>query len=558
MKPLRLIIFLCLLCSLGAAASEVPRLAQECRSLLSRRQWETLRAKSAELVRTAQAEGDDDMRAVGQAYDLRASVNLRDREIPVQQVEDLKARCQHMESLGDKADPHLLTVIASALSQYSHFVLTDFPQSSHYAFTALEAARRAKDQVAETGALSGLAAVYFHKNDASGLTYATQAYELAKRTGDKSSLYVTQCNMANYLFNQKKYAESLAYLNQANDLAEELGMDCEKVYILTMLGDINNGLGLHQKAEACYLESLKDWPQTTKYDVIYARICYAYFLGSQNRLPEAEKVLSQAQTLMQQTGVKAFASQIYGLLAGIYAGSGRWQDAYKAQGRLISVTDSLITEQKEREFAVLDLRYRLNEERDKTAQQALQNLRQQRTAIAVGAVALLLASLLLLSYFQHRRQKRQWSETAARAVDAANTERHLREQLQQSRLQAQPSKLSDQKAQELYGRMEQLMDRDHAYRDPSLSLDHAAEMLGTNRTYLSQVVNELSGKSFSTYVSDYRINEAIRLLSDPANEEPLKNVALTVGFASPNTFYSLFRQKVGVSPSVFRKAQASG
>ena len=97
------------------------------------------------------------------------------------------------------------------------------------------------------------------------------------------------------------------------------------------------------------------------------------------------------------------------------------------------------------------------------------------------------------------------------------------------------------------------MKEDHLYRDSSLSLDKTAGILSTNRTYLSQVVNEKAGKSFSSYVNEYRLNEAVELLSDPDNSEPLKNIGSKVGFTSPSNFYTLFRQRVGVSPSVFRE-----
>ena len=96
------------------------------------------------------------------------------------------------------------------------------------------------------------------------------------------------------------------------------------------------------------------------------------------------------------------------------------------------------------------------------------------------------------------------------------------------------------------------MTEDKLYRDTSLSLEKAATLLMTNRTYLSQVVNDKGGKSFSSYVNDFRLNEAVEILSDPFNSEPLKNVGISVGFSSPSNFYTLFRQRVGVSPSVFR------
>lgn len=153
---------------------------------------------------------------------------------------------------------------------------------------------------------------------------------------------------------------------------------------------------------------------------------------------------------------------------------------------------------------------------------------------------------------------RDYRDIVARHLETAETERRLREQLEkaladrkESAAQRAPG-LSDDRRQEMFASLEKLMNEEKAYRQTDLSLEKAAAMLKTNRTYLSQIVNECTEGSFSTYINSFRLQEAIELLSDPDNDEPLKNVGLEVGFSSPSNFYSLFRQKVGVSPSVFR------
>ena len=66
------------------------------------------------------------------------------------------------------------------------------------------------------------------------------------------------------------------------------------------------------------------------------------------------------------------------------------------------------------------------------------------------------------------------------------------------------------------------------------------------------MINEQSGKSYSDYINNYRINEAVEILSDPQNEEQIKTISYNIGFASPQTFYALFKSKIGISPSIYR------
>ena len=85
-----------------------------------------------------------------------------------------------------------------------------------------------------------------------------------------------------------------------------------------------------------------------------------------------------------------------------------------------------------------------------------------------------------------------------------------------------------------------------------ITKDKVAEILGTNRTYLSRIINEQSKLSFTHYVNRFRIEEAIRLLSDPNNETPLKAISTELGFNSISTFYNLFQSSVGMTPSQYR------
>lgn len=96
------------------------------------------------------------------------------------------------------------------------------------------------------------------------------------------------------------------------------------------------------------------------------------------------------------------------------------------------------------------------------------------------------------------------------------------------------------------------MQEDAVYKENFLTKERVADLLGTNRTYLSQVINEQTQQNFTQYINNYRINEAIRLLSDPETDLPLKAVAAEVGFNSMSTFYKIFQNTVGVPPKQYR------
>lgn len=92
------------------------------------------------------------------------------------------------------------------------------------------------------------------------------------------------------------------------------------------------------------------------------------------------------------------------------------------------------------------------------------------------------------------------------------------------------------------------------YISAGFNLDILSEYLGINRKYLSKAINNTTGKNFNTYINEYRVKEAIRLLSDPENKHfPVDDIGGLVGFSSRSSFYEAFRKITGISPSQFKK-----
>ena len=102
------------------------------------------------------------------------------------------------------------------------------------------------------------------------------------------------------------------------------------------------------------------------------------------------------------------------------------------------------------------------------------------------------------------------------------------------------------------------MEQEKIYRDSNLTRDRLAELLGTNRTYLTQIITQHSGKGYYQFINSYRIKEAVKILSDPANSSyPLKALAADLGFKSMTTFYKTFQETVGMTPSMYRDTASS-
>lgn len=103
-----------------------------------------------------------------------------------------------------------------------------------------------------------------------------------------------------------------------------------------------------------------------------------------------------------------------------------------------------------------------------------------------------------------------------------------------------------------------LIEEDEIYKDLDLTLDMLAKNLNVNRNYLSKAINKITGKNFNTYINEYRVKEAIKILSDKRSDViSIDAIALEVGFNNRISFYQAFKKLTGLSPSEFRNNKNS-
>jgi len=74
-----------------------------------------------------------------------------------------------------------------------------------------------------------------------------------------------------------------------------------------------------------------------------------------------------------------------------------------------------------------------------------------------------------------------------------------------------------------------LFDKDLIYLDKDLTIWELASKLGTNRTYVSQIINNEHGQNFSAFVNSYRISHAENLLESNPKLSPAE-IAEMSGF----------------------------
>ena len=94
------------------------------------------------------------------------------------------------------------------------------------------------------------------------------------------------------------------------------------------------------------------------------------------------------------------------------------------------------------------------------------------------------------------------------------------------------------------------------YRNPSLSTDMIADVVGRSVNYIRSLFKRKRGISISAYIRQKRFDEVCRLLEE--TDLPAQEIAKTVGFVSGNYFYTAFKKHTGFTCEQYRRMRGGG
>lgn len=162
-----------------------------------------------------------------------------------------------------------------------------------------------------------------------------------------------------------------------------------------------------------------------------------------------------------------------------------------------------------------------------------------RTTLLVSVALIIIFALLAFTLFFYRRKRNAYRELVRQNQRwAAN------------RSEAEP----EESDKIIIESIEKIVTAKMLYKYPDLTLDTLAAETGYNRYYISTALNRCTGKNFNTYINEYRVKEAIRIMSTPERSKlTIENIAFEAGFNDRKNFYKVFKKNTGLSPTEFRK-----
>ncbi len=159
--------------------------------------------------------------------------------------------------------------------------------------------------------------------------------------------------------------------------------------------------------------------------------------------------------------------------------------------------------------------------------------------------------LQLKSQLAPRRHDRVWLEERLHRIMQRLLQVHFQAYRQVEQLPGIRATTRD----ELYRRLHLARDYAHALYATPLTLDQLAGVACLAPNYFLRMFRSVFGQTPHQYLTTVRLEHACRLLRE--TETPITEICYMVGYASPGSFSTLFRQHRGMSPRQYRIQNAA-
>lgn len=460
-----------------------------------------------------------------------------------------------------------LCSVYNGLGLYEQNVTCDYYRSLNYYREGCDIAERCGHRLLYCLLVANIAEVLTLRNEEAGLEYAEKCYLLGRQNNDPYLIYCGAISMARNLCLNRKMEEAWRYTREEDRLSKRYDFK-NRSDIYNTYGEIALEAGDYMKAGLYYEQAIREHGFSQAAYVVSTYVGYGRALIAQKKYKSALEKLQIGKEISEKNITSLFRREVYLLLSACYDRLGEPKEALEYYKKYTAESFRLYNEDKERTEKELMVRYETEKRNKELAQKNMLLQKEQNRVMALVGITFVVLIVVLLFYINYRRKDRLYKQIVRESVDWLAKERQFSKRIAEQEKQLQEligkagavdggrysgSSLNKDSQQELFGRLERLMQNDQVYKNSLFTREKMAELLGTNRTYLSQTINEQTGLTFTHYMNKYRIEEARRILADPQDDTPIKAIAADLGFSSVTTFYTLFKAVVQMSPDQYRK-----
>lgn len=438
------------------------------------------------------------------------------------------------------------------------------------------------------------AIIYYQMNDFhASYELLIQTLHLCEQYNYPDYIPKIYTNIGNIYYRFKEYGIAKTYYAKALELSQ----DSTTIVILNNLGAIeveferqdsalyflNKALHLSKLNRNAFISVILNtkaslYQKVNLYDSAfhYYRLSYKAAIKNNKNRGKAKNLsdignlffktnkLDSAVFYMNLSNKEATANNFLGILAENYRtlskieeSKGRKTAALEYYKKYTGLKDSIFGVEKFADINQLQRRYEVSKTNRQIELLVVEQQLKERTIyyqkiiwLITLVILLIVSGALLLLFFQNKRLNRAYKALFEKNIKILELQKSPKSDSEKY----QKSALTDEMQDEILNKILTLMEDTEIICDTEFSLDKLSELVHSNQTYVSQVINTALKKNFRSFLNSYRIQEAQRLFSElDLTKYTIAAIAHSVGFKSPAAFRSTFKEITGVSPIFYLK-----
>lgn len=273
--------------------------------------------------------------------------------------------------------------------------------------------------------------------------------------------------------------------------------------------------------------------------------------------------LEKAEKIARDNNFPELLMSAYSNISKVYAATGRRSLADEYRYKRLNLNDSLFTTREFGKIHDLEMFHQADKFERHLNRLSMEKELRGKVLWIVSIALVIMAGLLIFIFTQNRSLQRKNKYLFERNLEVMNAQEKEKEESrdnesdsveEKENVKYNTSGLSDEAAEALKQRILQIMSDEETFCQEDFSLRDLANLCESNSKYVSQVLNERIGMSFSQYLNERRVSVARRMFVDQENYGHLtiEAIVASLGYKSRSTFSKTFKRITGLSPSEFQ------
>ena len=193
---------------------------------------------------------------------------------------------------------------------------------------------------------------------------------------------------------------------------------------------------------------------------------------------------------------------------------------------------------------------RMNEQQEiKFLSEEMLNKNKRYSFLSIALIILIFSIIILYIIYRNNKRKKIIFSELPQKIDEINNSNMYPLMAQKEEV---PLIIEDELVRRILKKIT-LMELDKKFLSNDFKLSHIAKQVNTNTTYLSQIINQHKGMTFSEYVNDLRISYILKELSEnpKLRKYTIKTISEEIGYKSASTFINAFKNRANMTPSYY-------